>query len=183
MHERSANPTPVRQRAHSQSVLQAIAARELRRKLEEAGEQEWRAILAERQIATDHVQALGRTIGLRLTKDDVTRLRCVAEEALTDLDHGGPFERLCADAGHTMRIAAAEYLAQRCAEDSERSVLQVTAGDDRLAVGGPLRAEDWQALIAERWRLLPIMRPADVTDYLAARIGADQGDDLLAHAA
>jgi len=82
-----------------------------------------------------------------------------------------------------MRAAVARQLAQRCVHGGARLARRVTAGDSRLAGAPSPTTEDWRALISERWRILPIMRPVDIAGFFVSRSDADGRGSLLAHAA
>ena len=163
IHRRPSTPSGVRA-----GVLPALATARLRAELLAVPDHDRPGILAARQIAPDHVRALGVALGLRLTNPDIIELRARAENAVRSagLDLSDPVDEVLASAGRVMRAAAADDLAGRCCEARAKTTANARcAGEDRL------RASDWRTLVIERWRLLPIMRPREVTDLVAARRG------------
>ena len=158
----------------------------LRAELHAAPDHDRPAILAARQMAPDHVRALGAAVGLRLTGRDFVELRTRAEDAVrrTGLDLGDAVDEVLISAGVAMRSAAADYLARRCYEGGEALAARAFNADPRFADGRSPTASDWRTLILKCWRLLPIMRPAELADLLAARRSdALASDRVLANVA
>jgi hypothetical protein len=147
------------------SILGSIARRRLAAELEALPREEWRQLLADRQIAGEHVLALGAALGLRLSGADVAKLRAVAVGSLQNLTLTGPVAETCGEAGVATRAAAADWLVKRCC-DGGRELLERATGSDPRLRGRPVQACDWRALITTRWRMLPVMRPIDIADFL-----------------
>lgn len=156
----------------STEILPALAITRLRAQLSAAPDRDRPCILAAQQIAADHLRALGVKLGLRLTSRDIVALRALAEDAVraAGLDLSDPDADVLASAGHAMRAAAAGYVADRTADVPR-------AGENRPT------ASDWQTLVAEHWRQLPIMRPREIDALVAARRRRTALDRPLASAA
>jgi hypothetical protein len=117
---------------------------------------------------------LTRAVGLQITKADLAALRSLAAASLrhSDLASAPSMAELVEQAGPVMRGAVARELASRCIAAGGTLERQVTGGrlpDPHLPTLG---VEDWQALIVENWRILPIARRRTITEFLLARLQA-----------
>ncbi len=158
-------------------VLPHIEMRQLDAVLRCAPSNQYRRILAERQVAPFHVRSLAAAIGLRLTGNDLHELRQVAARALShhDLDARASTEHLATMAGVAMRAAIADYLAERCSQKGTRLVRRVTEGRLPNASLRAMEPADWRALILEHWLVLPIMQPVDIAASIRKRLVSTDG--------
>jgi hypothetical protein len=165
--------SPCRRYAGSAPIFPALALVRLRADLNAADDDDRSAILAARQVSSDHVRALGRSVGLTLGPSDVVELQSHAQAVVrrAHLDLRDPSDAALASAGVAMRAAVADRLARRCHERGHGLAARALGTDHRFAGEQlPSRAE-WRSLITERWRVLPLMRPVEVADWLAAQRG------------
>jgi hypothetical protein len=146
--------------------------RKLYDQLQNAPSPEWPRILAEAQVASYHVGALAGAVGLRVTEGDLAELRRVAAGAVDgcDLTAASSMSQLVEEAGSAMREAVAGQLALRCLQGGSGLQRRVTGGvlpDPSLP---SLTAEDWHALIVEKWRVLPVLTPRSLATFLLSRL-------------
>jgi hypothetical protein len=163
-------------------VLRHIATRKLYEQLQNAPSPEWPRILAETQVAAYHVGALAGGVGLRVTERDLAELRRVAAGAIDgrDLTAASSMSQLVEEAGSAMREAVAWQLALRCRQGGSGLQRRVTGGvlpDPSLPC---LTAEDWHALIVEKWRVLPVLTPRSLAAFLLTRLQSrEAGRDTI----
>jgi hypothetical protein len=156
--------------------------RKLYDQLQNAPSPDWPRILAEAQIAAYHVSALAGAVGVRVTEGDLVELRHVAAAALDgcDLTAASSMAQLVEQAGSAMREAVAGQLAVGCVQGGSELQQWVTGGvlPDPSLPG--LTAEDWHALIVEKWRVLPILTAQSVAACLLSRLlSKSSGRDMV----
>ena len=167
-------PTLIVPQGENIDILGHVAVRELFYELQAAPTRTWPRILAERQVASYHVTAGGKALGLRVTKKDLAHLRRIAEAALKDrdLESASTMTELVAQSGEAMRKAVAHELAARCAAGGPELARRVGGGLLPESTLASIDADDWQALIVEKWRILPVIRHVTVSDFLLSRVQA-----------
>jgi hypothetical protein len=172
--QQGAAPRLVVPRGENVNILGHIAIRELYLELETAPTRCWPRILAERQVASYHVTAIGKVLGVRVTKKDIAQLRSIAAAALEacDLAAASTMTELVAESGALMREAAAYELATRCTRNGEELAGRATGGLPADPALPSLDADDWRALVVEKWRILPFIRRETVNDFLLSRLHA-----------